>query len=63
MSRFRNTKITDDEQEILFQHMLDFQAKKSFGVKFDDIELEEQFTVLEKELRQSTEIYKSIKES
>tara|TARA_R100000900_G_scaffold145335_2_gene130965 strand:- start:20 stop:211 length:192 start_codon:yes stop_codon:yes gene_type:complete len=48
MSRFRNTKITDDEQEILFQHMLDFQAKKSFGVKFDDIELEEQFTVLEK---------------
>tara|TARA_R100001463_G_scaffold36877_2_gene79380 strand:+ start:171 stop:356 length:186 start_codon:yes stop_codon:yes gene_type:complete len=48
MSRFRNTKITDDEQEILFQHMLDFQSKKKFGVKFDDIEVEEQLTVLRK---------------
>jgi len=48
MSRFRNTKITDNEHEILLQHLLDFQAKKNCGVKFDNLDMQTQMRILKK---------------
>ena len=48
MSRFRNVKITNNEHKILLENLLDFQAKRNFGVKFNNLDIQTQVTVLNK---------------
>ena len=46
MSRFRNVKITNNEHKILLENLLDFQAKRNFGVKFNNLDIQTQVTIL-----------------
>ena len=48
MSRFRNVKITNNEHKILLENLLDFQAKRNFGVKFNNLDIQTQVTILNK---------------
>ena len=40
MSRFRNVKITNNEHKILLENLLDFQAKRNFGVKINNLDIQ-----------------------
>ena len=46
MSRFRNVKITNNEHKRLLENLLDFQAKRNFGVKFNNLDIQTQVTIL-----------------
>ena len=48
MSRFRNVKITNNEHKILLENLLDFQAKRNFGVKFNSLDIQTQVRILNK---------------
>ena len=48
MSGFRNVKITNNEHKILLENLLDFQAKRNFGVKFNNLDIQTQVTILNK---------------